>query len=176
MPTMRTTTRLLLPVLVLSWLGCATAVDQTPVRTSRVSVTFLQPERFADVKDSVFGSERGVADLLGDLDRYLRAAGDRYLPAGLSLEIRVVNVDLAGEFEPWRGPQFDRVRIMRDIYPPRIDLEFRLTDTRGIVVKEGRRELRDQLYLTGAAHQDSDRLRYDKQLLGNWLREEFCAS
>jgi hypothetical protein len=44
------------------------------------------------------------------------------------------------------------------------------------VVKEGRRELRDQLYLTGAAYQDSDRLRYDKQLLGNWLREEFRAS
>ena len=47
---------------------------------------------------------------------------------------------------------------------------FRLTDAQGIVVKEGRRELRDQLYLTGAAYQDSDRLRYDKQLLGNWLR------
>jgi hypothetical protein len=175
MVTMRTATRLALTVLVLSLLGCATAGDPLP-RASRVSVTFVHPERFTDVRDSTFGSERGAADLLGDLERYLQAAGERSVPAGLSLEVRVTNVDLAGEFEPWRGPQFDRVRIMRDIYPPRIDLEFRLTDAQGVVVKEGGRQLRDQLYLTGAAYQDSDRLRHDKQLLGNWLREEFRAS
>jgi hypothetical protein len=33
--------------------------------------------------------------------------------AGLTLDMRMTNIDLAGEFEPWRGPQFDRVRIMR---------------------------------------------------------------
>ena len=48
------------------------------------------------------------------------------MPAGLALEIQVTNIDLAGEFEPWRGPQFDRIRIMRDIYAPRFELTFRL--------------------------------------------------
>jgi Protein of unknown function (DUF3016) len=158
----------------LSTLGCSVATERAaPTVPSRVSVTFVQPERFTDVKDSAFGSAAGAADLLGDLDRYLRAAGDRYVPPGLTLEIRITNVDLAGEFEPWRGPQVDRVRIMRDVYPPRIDLEFRLTDAQGAVVAEGRRVLRDPLYLTGAVRQDSDRLRYDTLLLGNWLRQEF---
>ncbi len=59
--------------------------------------------------------------------------------------------------------------------PPRIDLEFRLVDGQGAVVKQGRRVLRDPLYLTRAATSDSDRLRYDKQLLGDWLRQEFGA-
>jgi hypothetical protein len=161
---------------VVSTLGCSVAANRAaPAHASRITVTFVQPERFTDVKDSVLGSERGAADLLGDLDRYLRAAGERYVPAGVTLEIRVTNVDLAGELEPWRGPQFDRVRIMRDIYPPRIDLEFRLIDASGAVAKEGRRALRDPLYLTRAALGDSDRLRYDKQLLGEWLRQEFGA-
>ena len=95
------------------------------------------------------------------------------MPAGWTLEVRVTDVDLAGEIEPWRGPQFDRVRIMREVYPPRIDLEFRLADAKGAVFKQGSRVLRDPLYLTRAALGDSDRLRYEKQLLGDWLRQEF---
>jgi hypothetical protein len=62
---------------------------------------------------------------------------------------------------------------MRDLYPPRIDLEFRLTDDAGTVVKQGQRELRDPLYLTRAVFRDSDRLRYDTDLLADWLRREF---
>ena len=73
------------------------------------------------------------------------------MAAGLTLDVRMTNIDLAGEFEPWRGPQFDRVRIMREIYPPRVALEFRLTDAGGAVVKEGQRVLLDQLSATGSA-------------------------
>jgi hypothetical protein len=90
--------------------------------------------------------------------------------------VRITNIDLAGEFEPWRGPQFDRVRIMRDVYPPRFALEFRLTDARGAVVKEGQRVLLDQLYLSAAALNNGDPLYYDKLLLGAWLRQEFAAT
>ena len=139
-------------------------------------MTFVQPERFTDVKDSLLGSPKGTADLLAEIDRYLHAAGERYVPAGLTLDIRVTNIDLAGEFEPWRGPQFDRVRIMRDVYPPRFALEFRLTDASGAVVKEGQRVLLDQLYLSAAALNNGDRLYYDKLLLGDWLRQEFAAT
>ena len=169
-----TATWLVAMACVVSTLGCSAASRPAgPEAASRLSVTFVQPERFTDVKDSVLRSERGTADLLGDLGRYLRAEGERQVPAGLALEVRVTDVDLAGEIEPWRGPQFDRVRIMREIYAPRIDLEFRLVDGQDAVVKQGRRVLRDPLYLTRAASNDSDRLRYDKQLLGDWLRQEF---
>ena len=54
---------------------------------------------------------------------------------------------------------------MRDVYVPRFELTFRLTDGTGAVVKEGRRVLVDQLYLSSAALNDGDRLYYEKQLL-----------
>jgi hypothetical protein len=156
--------------------GCATATDRAAMPpASRISVTFVQPERFTDVKDSLLASPKGTADLLAAIDRDLHAAGERYVPAGLALEIQVTNIDLAGEFEPWRGPQFDRIRIMRDVYVPRLELTFRLTDGTGAVVKEGRRVLVDQLYLSSAALNDGDRPYYDKQLLRGWLRQEFAS-
>jgi hypothetical protein len=157
--------------------GCSVAADRAAMPpASRISVTFIQPERFTDVKDSLLASPKGTADLLAAIDRYLHVAGERYVPAGRALEIQVTNIDLAGEFEPWRGPQFDRIRIMRDVYAPRFELAFRLTDGSGAVVKEGQRVLLDQLYLSAAALNNGDRLYYDKQLFGTWLRQEFATT
>jgi hypothetical protein len=167
---------LALGCLMAAVVGCSVAADRaaTPP-ASRTSVTSVQPERFTDVKDSLLASPKGTADLLAAIDRYRHVAGERYVPAGLALEIQVTNIDLAGEFEPWRGPQFDRVRIMRDVYPPRIALEFR-TDGSGAVVNEGPRVLFDQLYLGAAPLNNGDRLYYDKLLLGTWLRQEFATT
>ena len=96
------------------------------------------------------------------------------------MKIKVTDIDLAGDFEPWRGPQFDQVRITRDIYPPRISLEFRLTDGSGGIVSAGKRELRDLAYqrrlirpLDDYLRYEDDYLRYEKDILRDWFRSEF---
>lgn len=143
---------------------------------ARVQVEFVRPERFADVRDSAMRSEKGTAAILDELARFLREAGGRRLGEGQSLAIRVTDIDLAGEFEPTRGPQRERTRIMREAYPPRIELQFRLEDAEGRTLAAGQRTLRDPMYLTrsvpvwGAAF--GERLRYEERMLDDWLREE----
>lgn len=153
------------------------AGDVAPdTRAASVSVEFVQPEQFTDIADGAFATARGRALVLDELGRYMRETAARLVPTALALELRVTDVDLAGAFEPWRGPQFERVRVYRDVYPPRIDLEFRLTNTEGGVVREGRRSLRDQNYLLRAGElRDGDPLRHEKAMLRDWLREEFAA-
>lgn len=146
------------------------AADLPP---SRITVVFVEPERFTDLKDSARRSEKGIAALLDELARFVRQTGERAIPADRKLEVRVTDVDMAGEFEPWRGPQLEATRFMREVYPPRIDLEFTLTDAGGHVVAAGKRALRNPLYLTRAAMLKDDRLRYEKELLREWLRSEF---
>jgi hypothetical protein len=92
---------------------------------------------------------------------------------GHALEITLTDVDMAGEFETWRGPQACSVRVMLDIYAPRIRLDFHLTDRDGKVVSSGSRDLRDPLYLTRAVFLAADALRYEKNLLLEWLQREF---
>jgi hypothetical protein len=156
-------------------LGCATAAPVAqPAADSPVVVTFVQPDRFADVGDSALQNETGRRQVLAELERFLVVRGERVVPAGQRLAIRVTDVDRAGEGEFLRGPAFDHVRIMRDVYPPRITLEFTLTDAGGSVIRSGPRALRDPIYLTRAGvPSPTDRLRYEKELLETWLREEF---
>lgn len=139
-----------------------------------MAIVFVKPEEFTDVKESTFGSDRERTALLGDMQKFIRQTSERFLPEGTRLDLKITNVDMAGEFEPWRGAQFDDIRIIKDIYPPRIDLEFRLLDGSGKVLKEGKRELRDMAFMMRIAVMPrDDQLRYEKELLLDWLRAEF---
>ena len=150
----------------------------------RIAVEFVRPERFTDVKATARPSQAEAAGILADVERFVVETGERLVPPERSLAIRVTDIDLAGEFEPWRGPQFEHTRFMRESSPPRIELEFRLQDAQGRVLAEGTRTLRDPLYLTrsvrhslarkGLGDVANDRLRYEKSLLEDWLRAELA--
>jgi hypothetical protein len=160
-----------LSTLCLVSIGTAAAGAVAP----RISVTFAQPQRFTDIKDGLLATPKGTAAILDDIGAYVRSLGERYVPPGSSLEFRVTDIDLAGEFEPQLGPNFERVRLFKDPYWPRIDFEFRLTDAQGSVVREGRRSLSDMNFLQRAVFRTGDPLRYEKDMLQEWFRSEFAG-
>ena len=164
------------PLLFLALLVAATLpAAPAPDAPARVSVDFREPAAFADAAERFPGDPRDTAHLDRLREHLVRAAAPR-LPAGHRLEILFTAVDLAGEFEPWRGPQWGDVRIVRDIYPPRLGLEFRLLDPAGRVVRAGTRALSDLAFLmklTGGFRDDP--LRHEKALLDDWLRAEFAS-
>jgi hypothetical protein len=92
----------------------------------------------------------------------------------LHLNIWVTDIDLAGDFEPGRTPRTDDIRIIRAIYPVRIKLQFRLADSAGTVLAEGERTLTD-FGRVNDPFPRSDALRYEKEVLRDWLNAEFRA-
>jgi hypothetical protein len=93
----------------------------------------------------------------------------------MRIEIKINDIDLAGDFELFRGPQFDHVRVNKSIYPPRIALEFRVSDATEQTVKEGQRNLTDLNYQLRVAYPREDYLRYEKDILRDWLRAELAV-
>jgi hypothetical protein len=156
------------------WLGSIAplaAAAATPAESS-VSVTFVNPEQFTE--NRMYGRQDRFnrIDYLAQLKAYLIKQGQAVLQPGQSLHVDITDIRLAGAYEPWRGPQWSYVRIMRDIYPPRIDLHFQLLDQDGTVLREGKRMLRDLDYLhsgVGVPAASGTSLYYDKALLRRWL-------
>jgi len=150
--------------------GCAAAAPAgEPV--PRIAVAFIEPEKFTDASRAEL--EPTSAGLLGELRQFIIATRVRYLPENTKLNIRVADIDLAGDFELFRGPEADRVRIAKGVYLPRIALEFELLDNAAMVVKTGKRDLTDIDYQSRGVYPQSDDLRYEKDLLREWLRDEF---
>ena len=156
------------------WLGSIappSAAAATPAESS-VSVTYVNPERFTENRLYGRQDQFNRIDYLAQLKAYLIKQGQAVLKPGQSLHVDITDIRLAGAYEPWRGPQWSYVRIMRDIYSPRIDLDFRLVDQDGKVLREGKRVLRDPAYLNGGGLPSATgaQLYYDKALLRRWLR------
>ncbi|HEY7555709.1 MAG TPA: DUF3016 domain-containing protein [Candidatus Binatia bacterium] len=137
---------------------------------ARVSVVFVEPDKFTDVRYSE--TERSSRALLLQLQRFIMDSAARFLPEALRMEIKITDIDMAGDFEPIRGPQLDHVRVNRSVYPPRIVLDFRVVDPGEQTVKEGKRNLTDIDYQLRTAYPREDYLRYEKELLRDWLRTE----
>jgi hypothetical protein len=66
------------------------------------------------------------------------------------------------------------VRVVRDIYPPKITLAFRLTDAADNILVQGDRVLTDLDFLMHLSPIGmDDPRRHEKALIDDWLRKEF---
>jgi hypothetical protein len=169
MKTMRTTLTALLGLIAIVGVRAA---NEKPA--PRAEVIFSHPEKFTDAANSDRGSNFGRDGNLSELREHLLRRANSYVPEGQKLEITITDVDLAGEIEPWRSPQAHDVRIIKDIYSPRIDLSYRLIDSAtGAVAKEGVSKLRDLTFMMNLHLNHNDSRLYEKELLDDWLRNEF---
>jgi hypothetical protein len=142
---------------------------------SRVTVNWAPADQLTEVKQNPM--ERGqlrVKDWESALTAYLQKRADKQLPPGQRLEVTFDDIKLAGDYEPWHSPQAQDIRFMKDIYPPRATLTYKLTDADGRTIREGTSKLLDMAFMERSMPAaDTDRLRFDKRMLDDWLRKEF---
>lgn len=164
------TTMLLLSAVLIAGAGVSFAAPPADQASSKVKVAFEKPENFTDIRhsSSMTDTDLGYLELLKE---HIVQRAPAYLAEGQVLTMTFTDVDLAGDFEPWRGPDFDRVRIVKDIYPPRLVFTYKVTDAAGAVVKEGSERLVELGFqIHGSPTNAQDALRYEKVMIDNWLR------
>ncbi|MFN3310924.1 MAG: DUF3016 domain-containing protein [Thermomonas sp.] len=180
--------RIVLATLALSLAlaGCATATGSSSMlatgapralpASGPVSVAWSNPADFSEITASGNRQAAAQGDWLLQLAQYMRKQAARQLPPGYRLELTIEDIKRAGQYEPWRGVGAQDVRIIRDIYPPRMTVRFRELDATGKVVAEGQRQLTDPAFLVNSGMiNDTDPLRYEKRMIDSWLRREFTA-
>jgi hypothetical protein len=151
--------------------GCQSAsTSAMPAALGNVTVNFHEPDKFTDVRDSNGG---GTSEYyLEILSKKLKETAAPLLAEGQTLSVTFNDIDLAGDIPPGR---IDDVRIIKEIYIPRMALTFQLKDANGKVISEGERKLSDmgfQMRLSPAIDRNEP-LYYDQQMLSDWVRKEF---
>lgn len=140
-----------------------------------VSVHWGDPAQFTELRHSFNRNEAARGDWVVRLARYIRASAERQLPPGERLDVEILDLERAGEFEYAFGPAAD-VRVMRNRYPPSMRLHVRRTGADGTVIEDGERRIRDIAYLSvSQPMSDSDPLRYEKRMIDRWVRRELAT-
>ncbi|MGN6831357.1 DUF3016 domain-containing protein [Paucibacter sp. M5-1] len=135
-----------------------------------VEVKFVEPEKFQDASESIIDRER----TLEMLETHLRSLAEKNLPASQKLLIEVLDLNLAGQLEP-RGATMDRIRVLRSVTWPSIELRYVLSDDQA-TLREGKVSLSDMNYMWGLNRYTSgEPLRYEKRMLDEWFAGEFAT-
>jgi hypothetical protein len=142
------------------------------LNAATVTVTAEDADKLADIRLSGSSEEKSLPIVLDGLRESLTRSAKRYLAEDQSLDIHFTEIDLAGEFEPWRtGPEYD-VRWVKDIYIPRLEFTYKITGASGAVVAEGEESLRDTAFMMRATSALERRVTYyENQMLHDWLRK-----
>ena len=139
-----------------------------------VSVEWTDPGQFTVIRYSGNRWEAVQGNWVVDLATYLQKQAGKRLAPGQQMHITITDIRRAGSYEPGRGFNMDRIRIIKDIYPPRVTLNFELKDANGQVLAQGERKLVDSAFMmSGGNVMDTDPLRYEKRMLDDWLYREF---
>ena len=140
-----------------------------------VSVEWTDPAEFSELRFSQNRWEAQQGDWVTQLARYLQERAAARLPEGQRMDVTITDIQRAGSFEPWHGANANNIRVMRDVYPPRMTLQVRITDAEGQVVSEGEQRLVDTAFLMNSRPMDTDPLRFEKDMIDTWLRRELPA-
>ena len=157
--------RIALTTLALVWACCS-------AQAGTVSVRFTEPDKFLDA-----GHGSALADTQRVLSEHFTRLANSALPASQSLEIEVLDIDLAGEMQPWRRIWPD-VRVMRGKADwPRITLRFTLRDGERVMA-QGEDRLSDMNYLQGghlSQLRQSEPLPYERRMVTTWFNQRLLG-
>jgi Protein of unknown function (DUF3016) len=133
-----------------------------------VQCTFVNPEKFADVRDRTYSTEQN----LKSLEQIVVNVAAPYVADGQTLKVEILDVDLAGEVRPG-GRAYD-VRVLRGRADwPRITLRWTLEGA-GQAPKRGEAVVQDMSYLTRIPPTTADTsLIYERRMLAEWFKEQF---
>ena len=139
---------------------------------SRVEVAFAHPENFTDIMTDYPDNGSHRDDLLKVLGQQFAETVAAGLKEGYHLSLTFSDIDLAGDYRAGFPLGLSRVRVVNELYAPRLAFDFVVTDAAGRVVAKGHRDITDHSFLNASSAADRDGFKYEKRLLRQWARDE----
>lgn len=153
-------------------LGC-TLLAAAAAQAATVEVRFIDPGSYADAGRDM----RSREEVQAALTRHLQTLGTQ-LPGHQQLLIDVLDVDLAGELEPFHRT-WPELRVMRGRTDwPRITLRYTLREG-GQVIVSAQERVSDMDYLMPSrlsSRDGGDAYAYEKAMLARWFQARFGPS
>lgn len=131
-----------------------------------------------DFSDVVVGSEskeRFRERLIKEFEEVFSAMAKK-LPDGYVLNIEVADLDLAGDARFVAWTDMYPIRVMEEIYWPRMNFAYTLKNAKEEIVVHGKEELRDMNYLRGFKFPSgATSFEYEEKMLQDWFKKQVLA-
>lgn len=149
----------------------AEGVQADPVTEAGiVNITWQGVDNYRDVKAVGDIQSRYELRTFETLTKNLNKAASKALKPDQKLLLVVTDLDLAGDVRPTFGASVSDIRVVKDLYPPRMTFSYQILEGDQVIMA-GDEKLTDLgfMQMIGVA---SDRpLRYESKMLADWLQK-----
>lgn len=134
-----------------------------------VKITWQDPDSFRDVKASGPDQSRFKKQTFDVLTRSLAKEAQTVLKPGQTLSLVVTDLDLAGDVRPSFGKAISDIRLVKEIYTPKISFRYKVSDE-GRTVLSGEERLSDISFMRKIRGRKDKPYAYESRLLVDWMR------
>lgn len=140
---------------------------------SNLTLNFHEPEKFTDIRPANENRTRFRERTLAGFEKIFEEFAAE-LPEGYKWQVTITDIDLAGDVNPMYTRNGQDIRVVKDLYSPRVELNYELRDAYNELVASGEENLRDMGFLqsprmAGPHHQE---LRYEYAMLKRWFERD----
>jgi hypothetical protein len=134
------------------------------------AVTWIGYEKYRDIQPGSEGRKHFRERTFKDLEKHFTQLAEK-LPEGQVLNIKVTDVDLAGDTHIGGISQ---IRIIKEMYFPRMNFSYELVNADNSIVRSGDVVLKDMSFMMGSNLKYRNKsLGYEKVMLDDWFTETF---
>ncbi|MGL4603684.1 MAG: DUF3016 domain-containing protein [Iodobacter sp.] len=139
----------------------------TAAWAGEAKVSWQNPEKYTDIRSSHELQERFEKRIFEHFEQ-LFADLAKPLPGNSTLEITVTDLDLAGEIPPLFAGRSNEVRIIKELYSPKISFSYVFTDQDQIIT--GTENLRDLNFMAGLSRPvKTSEFQYEDKMIKRWF-------
>jgi hypothetical protein len=134
------------------------------------AVTWIDYEKYRDIQPGSEGRKHFRERTFKNLEKHFAQLAEK-LPEGQVLNIKVTDVDLAGDTHIGGISQ---IRIIKEMYFPRMNFSYELVNADNSIVRSGDVVLKDMSFMMGSNLKYRNKsLGYEKVMLDDWFTETF---
>ena len=142
------------------------------VQAAEVKVEWVEPEKFTDVRPANDSRKVYRERVMKKFDGFFQDMAAN-LPQDYQWQVKVTDIDLAGDIDYFATGNGQAIRVIKDIYSPMIKFSYVLHDKHGEQVAAGEEKLRDMGFMQSVRSlHNTDEFRYEQQMLQNWFKRE----
>ena len=150
------------------------AADDVPVdpvtEDGMVKVQWQEPSKYRDIKSSGELQSRFENRMFETLTENLNKEAQKVLKPEQKLELVVTDVDLAGDMRPTFGATANDLRVVKDMYPPRMTFSYQVLEGTQVVMA-GDEKLTNMSFMNQVGKFNDKPFMYETQLLTDWLKK-----
>jgi hypothetical protein len=142
------------------------------VAAGEVKVSWQEPEKFTDIRPSNEIRSDFQSRLFKEFDQIFAELAKK-LPDGYQWDVTVTDVDLAGDVRPFFHSSNTEIRVIKELYWPRMSFNFELKDAQGNTVASGKEDVKDMAFLMRTTiSSGNNSFQYEEQMLKSWFNTQ----